>query len=169
MKLDENSFSRNSFISLPPSDDSLLTIADFPKDLSRVSFPMIATSNSKVEDEIPVGRWRRTRRQKASNCDSNPGRSLTRFPRQIAISALFGCTGVVMTLYMIKWLACTALRAANHHFGTQPLPRPMGDELAPWDNTIGINNTANGVLRSQATTPITTRHNRFSSAPPLSF
>jgi hypothetical protein len=31
MKLDENSFSRNSFISLPPSDDSLLTIADFPQ------------------------------------------------------------------------------------------------------------------------------------------
>src|SRR6266478_6315259 len=29
MKLDENSFSRNSFISLPPSDDSLLTTADF--------------------------------------------------------------------------------------------------------------------------------------------
>src|SRR5258707_15283760 len=34
MKLDENSFSRNSFISLTPSDDSLITTADFLLPLS---------------------------------------------------------------------------------------------------------------------------------------
>jgi hypothetical protein len=50
---------------------------------------------------------------------------VTKFPRQIAISALFGRIGVVMTLHVTKWLACTALRAANHHFGTQPLPCPQ--------------------------------------------